>query len=406
MPLPDVRHGTTPAPRPTTASSTTGFAALDAILGPGGLPRSASVAIRGDGSSGRTTLVLRLAAEAQAAGLDRRLARSLAQLRPGRGGRPWHPARVARGHHPGHPRRRPGHRWRAAGRSLGRSPRPRPARRPARSHGPPGPHRRPARPAGGARPAVGDALRRARATGPQRRPGRPPSPSRPGSAWNSPGARGSGSDATSSASRRRRWSPATATARRVGGRRSGSSTRRAASATPVSVGTTSWPDPPNRSAPDPRPRDPPGTDPPRCDSSISTGRTSPSNSPGREPPSLLPFPPGPLILGGRPWDPGPVVDASPEARALGVRRGMPLGSAHRLVPEAFFIDPDPDADRATIEAAFEALAAFSPGIAGSADPTDAAFGLFEVQVDGLEAAVGAGAGPHRAAGRGARARPR
>ena len=97
-----------------------------------------------------------------------------------------------------------------------------------------------------------------------------------------------------------------------------------------------------------------------------------------------PFPAGPLILGGRPWDPGPVIDASPDARALGVRRGMPLGSAHRLVPEATFIDPDPDADRATVEAAFEALAAFSPGIAGSADPLDAAFGLFEVQVDGLE----------------------
>jgi RecA/RadA recombinase len=46
----------------------TGFAALDAILGPGGLPRSASVAIRGDGSSGRTTLVHRLAATAQTAG--------------------------------------------------------------------------------------------------------------------------------------------------------------------------------------------------------------------------------------------------------------------------------------------------------------------------------------------------
>ena len=46
----------------------TGFAALDAILGPGGLPRSASVAIRGDGSSGRTTLALRVAAEAQSAG--------------------------------------------------------------------------------------------------------------------------------------------------------------------------------------------------------------------------------------------------------------------------------------------------------------------------------------------------
>jgi protein ImuB len=67
---------------------------------------------------------------------------------------------------------------------------------------------------------------------------------------------------------------------------------------------------------------------------------------------------------------------------------MPLGSAHRLVPEATFIDPDPDADQATIEAAFEALAAFSPGIAGSSDPADAAFGLFEVQIDGLAALWG------------------
>jgi protein ImuB len=102
-----------------------------------------------------------------------------------------------------------------------------------------------------------------------------------------------------------------------------------------------------------------------------------------------PFPPGPLILGGRPWDPGPVLDADPAARALGVRRGIPLGSAHRLVPEATFIDPDPDADRASMETAFEALAAFSPGIAGSIDPGDAAFGLFEIQVDGLEPLWGA-----------------
>jgi len=102
-----------------------------------------------------------------------------------------------------------------------------------------------------------------------------------------------------------------------------------------------------------------------------------------------PFPPGPLILGGRPWDPGPVIDADPEARALGVRRGIPLGSAHRLVPEATFLDPDPDADRAAVEAAFETLAAFSPGIAGSADPLDPAFGLFEIQLDGLEPLWGA-----------------
>ncbi len=79
-PAPDQRPTSTPTPRPNPTPAQrptpgrderiipTGFAALDAILGPGGLPRSASVAIRGDGSSGRTTLVLRLAAEAQAAG--------------------------------------------------------------------------------------------------------------------------------------------------------------------------------------------------------------------------------------------------------------------------------------------------------------------------------------------------
>jgi RecA/RadA recombinase len=55
-------------PRPDDRVIRTGFAALDAILGPGGFPKSASVAIRGDGSSGRTTLGLRVAAEAQAAG--------------------------------------------------------------------------------------------------------------------------------------------------------------------------------------------------------------------------------------------------------------------------------------------------------------------------------------------------
>ncbi|MEA2610582.1 MAG: recA bacterial recombination protein, partial [Chloroflexota bacterium] len=49
-----------PAPASDDRVIHTGFAVLDAVLGPGGLPRSASVAIRGDGSSGRTTLVLRI----------------------------------------------------------------------------------------------------------------------------------------------------------------------------------------------------------------------------------------------------------------------------------------------------------------------------------------------------------
>src|SRR5262245_45811074 len=46
----------------------TGFTELDAILGPGGVPRGMGVALRGDVSSGRTTLALRLVAEAQAGG--------------------------------------------------------------------------------------------------------------------------------------------------------------------------------------------------------------------------------------------------------------------------------------------------------------------------------------------------
>ena len=96
------------------------------------------------------------------------------------------------------------------------------------------------------------------------------------------------------------------------------------------------------------------------------------------------FPPGPLVLGGRPWDPGSVIDASPDARALGVRRGMPLGSAHRLAPEATFVDAAIAADGAAMAAALDRLAAFSPGVAGTADPADPAFGAAEVQVDGLQ----------------------
>jgi nucleotidyltransferase/DNA polymerase involved in DNA repair len=96
------------------------------------------------------------------------------------------------------------------------------------------------------------------------------------------------------------------------------------------------------------------------------------------------WPAGPIVLGGQPWTDGTVLDVDPGARALGVRRGMPLGSAHRLAPEATFLEPDPEADRASAETAFERLASYSPALAGSSDPRDAAFGLFEAQVDGLE----------------------
>jgi protein ImuB len=96
------------------------------------------------------------------------------------------------------------------------------------------------------------------------------------------------------------------------------------------------------------------------------------------------WPAGPVVLGGKPWSDGIVLDADPAARALGVRRGIPLGSAHRLAPEATFLEPDPEADRAAVEAAFDGLASFSPAIAGSSDPGESAFGLLEAQIDGLE----------------------
>lgn len=72
----------TPGNLPTSPDRAipTGFRALDSILGLGGLPRSATTALRGDGTSGKTTLALQAVAGAQAAGgivayLD--LARSL-----------------------------------------------------------------------------------------------------------------------------------------------------------------------------------------------------------------------------------------------------------------------------------------------------------------------------------------
>ncbi len=67
----DDRSGPGPAAEPRTGVKRivrTGFPALDAIVGRGGLSRSAAVALRGAPSSGATTLALRLVAEAQADG--------------------------------------------------------------------------------------------------------------------------------------------------------------------------------------------------------------------------------------------------------------------------------------------------------------------------------------------------
>ena len=104
---------------------------------------------------------------------------------------------------------------------------------------------------------------------------------------------------------------------------------------------------------------------------------------GSSDPASPAFPTGPIVLGGQPWIDAPVLDMSPAARELGIRRGIPLGAAHRLAPEADFLDPDPAADAAAVDGALDRLAHFSPGIAGITDSRDPSFGLLEVQVDGL-----------------------
>jgi hypothetical protein len=63
---------------------------------------------------------------------------------------------------------------------------------------------------------------------------------------------------------------------------------------------------------------------------------------------------------------------------------MPLGAAHRLAPEALFLDPDPAADGDSLAAALERLAGFSPGLAAETDASMPGFGRAEVQLDGLE----------------------
>ncbi len=97
-----------------------------------------------------------------------------------------------------------------------------------------------------------------------------------------------------------------------------------------------------------------------------------------------PSPEETVVLGGRPWDPGPVLDRSPAAGALGVRRGQPLGTAHSLVPEALFLPLDPAGLADPFEAALEALSALAPAVEGEVDPADPRFGRVLIGIEGLD----------------------
>jgi protein ImuB len=90
-----------------------------------------------------------------------------------------------------------------------------------------------------------------------------------------------------------------------------------------------------------------------------------------------------VVLGGRPWDPGEVLDRSPAAGALGVRRGQPLGTAHSLAPEALFLPTDLVALVDPFEAALDALNALAPAVEGEVDPEAAGFGRVLIGIEGL-----------------------
>lgn len=90
-----------------------------------------------------------------------------------------------------------------------------------------------------------------------------------------------------------------------------------------------------------------------------------------------------VVIGGQPWEKGSVLDCSPAARRLGVRRGQPLGSAHTLVPEARFLAADTAGYRQAMEAVLEALADFTPALEGEADPGGDRFGQLLLGIEGL-----------------------
>lgn len=90
-----------------------------------------------------------------------------------------------------------------------------------------------------------------------------------------------------------------------------------------------------------------------------------------------------VVVGGQPWEQGEVVDCSPAARRLGVARGLPLGTAHRLVPEARFLAADLPAYRRAMEVALDALANFTPSLEAEPNPERRAFGQVLLGIEGL-----------------------
>ena len=68
----------------------------------------------------------------------------------------------------------------------------------------------------------------------------------------------------------------------------------------------------------------------------------------------------PVVVGGRPNERGVVSAASYAARKFGVHSAMPLRTAHKLCPQAIFVDGHPERYREYSEKVYAVLNAFSP----------------------------------------------
>ncbi len=90
-----------------------------------------------------------------------------------------------------------------------------------------------------------------------------------------------------------------------------------------------------------------------------------------------------VVIGGQPWEQGSVLDCSPAARLLGVIRGQPLGTAHRLVPEARFLPADLETYQRAMEQTLDALAAFTPALEAEARPEARRYGQVLLGIEGL-----------------------
>jgi DNA polymerase IV len=70
----------------------------------------------------------------------------------------------------------------------------------------------------------------------------------------------------------------------------------------------------------------------------------------------------PVVVGGRPNERGVVSACSYEARKFGVHSAMPLRTAHKLCPEAIFVDGHPERYRECSRKVYEVLKLFSPKV--------------------------------------------